>query len=72
MKNYSYKVAMISENRATDQPYVDKVITIEVEQRQYSRTAATDKIHKILGKTYDTKSRRYKGFEWVVSTSDLK
>ena len=67
-----YKVVMISENRSTNKRYADKVLEVTINQYEFSRTNATPKIHEKLKEIYDTKSRRYVGFEWVVSSNDLK
>ena len=63
---------MMSENRNTDKKYIDKVLDVTVSQHKFSRVNATQKIHDKLNEMYDTKSRRYVGFEWVVSSIDLK
>jgi 3-dehydroquinate dehydratase len=68
----TYKVVMTSENRKTNERYTDKVLNVTVSQHDFNRTNATQKIHDILKKQYDTKSRRYLGFEWVVSSVELK
>ena len=68
----TYKVVMISENRSTDKRYIDKVLSVTISQHKFCRTNATPKIHNKLREVYDTKSRRYVGFEWVVSSIDLK
>jgi hypothetical protein len=65
--DFTYKVVVLSENRATDKRYVDKVVNVTVSQREYNKTNAVNKIHEELKKTYDTKSRRYNGFEWVIN-----
>lgn len=70
--SYTYKIVLLSENRSTNKRYVDKVLHITIEQREYCRTNAVTKIHKKLRDQYDTKSRRYRGFEWVVDSLDLK
>ena len=67
----TYKVVVLSENRATGGKYVDKVVHVTILQREYNRTNATDKIHIKLMETYHTKSRRYRGFQWVVDSLDI-
>lgn len=62
----------MSENRKTGKKYADKVLDVTIEQHQPNRIGAVEKIHDKLREVHDTKSRRYKGFEWVVSSSDLK
>jgi hypothetical protein len=68
---YTYKIVLLSENRATYKRYVDKVLNITIEQREFNRTNAVNKIHENLRNTYDTKSRRYRGFLWVVDCLEL-
>jgi len=72
MKSFTYKVVLLSENRITNKKYLDKVLEVEVQQREFNRINALNKIHNILTKQYDTKSRRYCGFQWVCDCSDLK
>lgn len=67
----TYKVSMISENRNTNKKYNNKVLEVTISQHKFSRVNATQKIHDKLKETYNTKSRRYVGFEWVVSSIDL-
>ena len=69
--DYTYKIVVLSENRTTNKRYVDKVLNVTIEQREYNRVNAVIKIHDKLRKIYDTKSRRYRGFQWVVDSLDI-